>query len=257
MLPDERGRLLRIRTPEGIEFALPLAGPVTRALALSLDVACVIAISTGIGSVVRLLSLVSRDAASALSIAVYFVVSIGYGITTEWLWRGQTLGKRLLKLRVVDASGLRLTLPQVVVRNLLRPVDSLPAAYLVGGLASFLSSRAQRLGDLAANTVVIRAARRTEPDLGQLMRGAHNSFDTVPHLCARLRQHATAELASIALTALLRRDQLEPSARIALFARIAAELRALVPFPEQATEGLSDEQYVRNAADVLFRAAKT
>ncbi len=95
----------------------------------------------------------------ALVILGYFVVQVGYGIACEWLWRGQTVGKRLLRLRVMDAQGLHLQFSQVALRNLLRFVDSLPAFYLVGGLVSLLNSRAQRLGDFVANTIVIRASK--------------------------------------------------------------------------------------------------
>src|SRR5206468_9747860 len=95
----------------------------------------------------------------------YFVVSIGYTITCEWSWRGQTLGKRLLRLRVVDAEGLRLQFNQVVTRNLLRFVDSLPIFYFVGGVVCWFSPKCQRLGDIAANTVVICYPRIAEPDL--------------------------------------------------------------------------------------------
>ena len=66
---------------------------------------------------------------------LYFVVWIGYGILFEWFWRGQTPGKRLFRLRVMDVNGLRLQFHQILMRNLLRAVDSLPACYLVGGLA--------------------------------------------------------------------------------------------------------------------------
>ena len=74
----------------------------------------------------------------------------------EWYWRGQTVGKRVLKLRVMDEQALRLEFSQIVVRNLLRFVDFLPGLYLVGGTACVLSRRFQRLGDLAANTIVVR-----------------------------------------------------------------------------------------------------
>src|SRR5262249_47223485 len=148
------------------------------------------------------LAALSLDAARALLVALYFLVSVGYGMACEWFLRGQTIGKRLLKLRVVDAGGLKLTLPQVVVRNLLRPVDSLPVAYLVGGVASFLSPKGQRLGDLAAGTVVIAAERKKEPDLTQVMKGAHNSLEAAPHVVARLRQRVSPELAGVAVSAL-------------------------------------------------------
>ena len=116
----------------------------------------------------------------ALSILSYFVISIGYGILCEWAWRGQTVGKRMFRLRVVDAEGLRLQFNQVVTRNLLRAVDSLPFLYFIGGTVCWFSPRCQRLGDIAANTIVVRHLRQREPDLDQIMAGKYNSLRQYP-----------------------------------------------------------------------------
>src|SRR5205814_573295 len=113
---------------------------------------------------------------AALYTLGYFILSIGYGIASEWSWRGQTIGKKLFRLRVVDAEGLRLQFNQIVTRNLLRFVDSLPAFYFVGGVVSLLNPSCQRLGDIAANTIVIRNPRLAEPDLDQLLAGKYNSL---------------------------------------------------------------------------------
>ena len=134
---------LTIRTPEGIEFSLMLAGPVTRFLAWSVDLLVILATNKLLGVLLGVLGIISRDIAMAAAVLGYFIVSIGYGIVTEWYWRGQTLGKRLLRLRVTDVRGLQLRFSQIVIRNLLRFVDSLPVLYLVGGLACLINRRAQ------------------------------------------------------------------------------------------------------------------
>lgn len=244
---------LLIRTPEGIVFALPLAGPVTRFFAWLVDIACLGVISQLLRAAIQMLGWISEDFATALGILLFFVAQIGYGIGCEWLWRGQTLGKRLLRLRVMDAQGLQLQFSQVVIRNLLRAVDGLPMAYLVGGIACLVSQRAQRLGDLAANTIVVRHPQPRQPDLEQLLAGKFNSLRAHPHLEARLRQRVSPAEASAALQALIRRDELEPAARVQLFAELAAHFKSLVEFPPDTIEGIADEQYVRNVADVLFR----
>ncbi len=246
---------LTLRTPEGVVFALPLASPVARCLAWAVDFGCVAVASGAVGGALGLLGLASPDLARALAILSYFALSLGYGIALEWKWRGQTVGKRLLHLRVVDQEGLRTRFSQIAVRNLLRPLDMLPAYYGVGGAACLLSPRAQRLGDLAAGTVVVRQPPVAEPDLDQVGGERYNSFRDHPHLAARLRQRADPGLAALALRALLRRDRLEPAARVALFAELAGRLRELAAFPEEATLGLTDEQHVRNAVDVFFRPA--
>ena len=172
---------LTIKTPEGIEFSLLLAGPVTRFLAWCVDLACIMAILGMVGSITKAIAVLSADAAFSVMIFGYFAVPIIYGIATEWLWRGQTVGKRLLRLRVMDVQGLRLQFSQIVVRNLLRVVDTLPAFYLVGGVACLFSRKAQRLGDVAANTIVIRTPRISEPDLRQLATGKFNYLRAYPH----------------------------------------------------------------------------
>lgn len=248
-----RADVLTIRTPEGIVFSLPLAGPLTRFLAFSVDLAAVSVAGTVIGTVLGAFGVLSIDLARAFAGVAYFAISIGYGILAEWLWRGQTVGKRLLRLRVVDERGLRLQPSQIVVRNLLRFVDLLPVFYLVGGAAMVLTRRAQRLGDIAAGTVVVRALRPAEPDLDQVLAGKYNSLREHPHLAARLRQQVGPEEASLALRAVLRRDGLDPAARVALFRDLAAHFRPLVEFPPDSVEGIADEQYVRNVVDVVFR----
>jgi uncharacterized RDD family membrane protein YckC len=245
---------LHIRTPEGIVFSQWLAGPVPRCLAWCIDLMCIGLMTSILSKLAGLLALASENFAQALSILGFFIISIGYGIACEWGWRGQTLGKRLLRLRVVDAEGLRLQFNQVVTRNLLRFVDSLPLLYFVGGLSCWLSPRCQRLGDLAANTVVIRIPKLTEPDLDQLLAGKFNSLRQFPHLTARLRQNVTPAEAALALQSLLRRDEFDPVARVELFDSLARHFQAKVAFPSEALDGIADEQYLRNLVDVLYRS---
>jgi uncharacterized RDD family membrane protein YckC len=249
----ESTNTLRLRTPEGITFALPLAGPVTRLLASLVDFVLVLVVTSLLSIAVAALGWLAPDLARALATVSFFALQLGYPMATEWLWRGQTIGKRLLHLRVVDVQGLKLHFNQIAIRNLLRAVDILPGLYLVGGLAVLLSRRAQRLGDFAANTVVIRIPRLTQPDLEQLLAGKFNSLRTHPHLCARLRQQVSPDEAALALSALLRRDELDPVARVELFRELVGQLRARVEFPPEDIESLADEQYLRNVVDVLYR----
>jgi uncharacterized RDD family membrane protein YckC len=248
-----RTQALPIRTPEGIVFSQILAGPATRFLACIIDLLCVVALNWGVQTVLGLLGVIGGNVAYAMLTLGYFGISIGYGIFLEWLWRGQTIGKKLCRLRVVDAQGMRLQLDQVVTRNLLRAVDILPLFYFVGGLACWFSERCQRLGDIAANTIVIRTPEVSEPDLDQLLAGKFNSLRQHPHLAARLRQRVSPGEAATALRALMRRDEFEPAARVALFGQLAEHFQGKVAFPHEATEGLADEQYVRNVVDVIYR----
>jgi uncharacterized RDD family membrane protein YckC len=248
--------MLLIRTPEGVVFSQLLAGPMSRFLAWLIDLFVVLMVASLIGTGLALLNFLSFGLAEAFALLIQFVLMIGYAIYCEWFWRGQTLGKRMMRLRVVDAQGLRLKFSQIVIRNLLRFVDMLPLFYLVGGVACAVSRRAQRLGDLAANTIVVRIPKISEPNLDQLMAGKFNSLRAYPHLEARLRQRVSAQEAALALQALVRRDLLDPVARVELFSQIADHFRAKLSFPPEATEGITDEQYVRNIVDSLYRPSR-
>jgi uncharacterized RDD family membrane protein YckC len=244
---------LVIRTPEGIVFSQLLASPVSRFFAWFIDQLCIDVILSVLGMVIGFFGIVSLGFGIAFYVIGWFVVSIGYGIFLEWTWRGQTIGKRLFRLRVMDVEGMKLQFNQIVVRNLLRFVDSLPFVYFVGGVTCWLSTKCQRLGDIAANTIVIRSPTVHEPDLDQLLAGKFNSLRQFPHLAARLRQNTSPAEAGIALQALLRRDEFDPVARVEMFGELAAHFRTKVEFPAEATDGVADEQYLRNVVDVLYR----
>src|SRR6185369_16761462 len=134
-------------------------------------------------------------------------------------------------------------------------VDALPLFYLLGGAASLLSRYGQRLGDLAANTVVTHEQARYAPDLEQLAPARYNSLLAYPQLAARLRSLASPEAVGIAVRAIAQRDGYDPAARIELFQELAEYFRSLADFPEAAVEGLTDEQFVRSALRVVYAAA--
>src|SRR5262245_64593878 len=102
--------------------------------------------TTTLARIVGMLQLINSDAASTAYILGYFAITIGYSILLEWAWRGQTIGKRLLHLRVMDAARLRLQHDQIIVRNLLRFMNILPTFYFIGGLTCWLKRKCQRLG---------------------------------------------------------------------------------------------------------------
>lgn len=258
---------LEIRTAEGVSFSLPIAGPFSRGFALLVDLAIGAALALFalrvLGMLANALAMVPgigrvfSDLGTGAYILLQFGVFTCYGMFFEWVWRGQTPGKRLFGLRVVDERGLSLDGKQIVLRNLFRAVDILPSMfYLVGSVSCLLSKRCQRLGDLAAGTLVVREVKTTTPSLAGAALEGTNSFAGMPHLEARLRQNTTPEEARVALDALTRRDDLEPGHRLQVFARIADHFRDIAEFPEELTHGLSDEQYVRNVVETLFRRTK-
>lgn len=99
----------------------------------------------------------------------FSVAAFVYFWVCEARW-GQTLGKRLFELRVVRTDGGRVGAGAAFVRTVLRSVDFLPFAYLVAAIAVTTTARNQRLGDLAAGTVVVRphTVRVSEPATSRL-----------------------------------------------------------------------------------------
>ena len=104
-------------------------------------------------------------------IIVLFLIFAGYFIVFEWLWNGQTPGKRWLKLRVIREDGRPLTLWEAIARNLLRICDAVPGfilpVYSIGLIVIFLSGRDQRVGDIFAGTVVVRERTDEAPTFAE------------------------------------------------------------------------------------------
>lgn len=159
--------VLSIETPEMLELRLPLAGFGPRALAWLLDNIIIGFVLALVFLVVFLAVLAVAPAGSLSSIgsmALLFVIILVlalvlptlYYVGFETFWNGQTPGKRWLGIRVVRRGGLPLGAGQVVTRNLLRLVDQLPSNGIVGLFSFFATRYQQRIGDLAADTVVIR-----------------------------------------------------------------------------------------------------
>lgn len=258
----QRQHELRIQTQEGVTFALPLASPVTRCLALMIDLVTIIVCGSAAFTVMGVLLSVTgnfgmlADIVNTVFMLAYFAFSIGYFMVSEWIWQGQTVGKRMLRIRVMDVNALKLQPSQVVLRNLLRAIDMLPFFYFVGGVTSLLNRYSQRLGDLAAGTVVVRLLENHPPKFHDTLEGKFNSLRNYPNLEAALRQRCGPEESAIAYHAVLRRDIMDPMARTQLFKALALHFKERVTFPEDATFGLSDEQYVRNCLDSIHRKKK-
>lgn len=256
-MTSQRTNSLRIATPDGVVFDLPLAGPAARGAAVFIDYMVVAVIMNAISVALVPMAAFLPDMGTGMSILLFFAIQLLYAMTLEWFWGGRTIGKRLFQLRVIDDRGLRLRPSQVVLRNLMRSIDSMPAFYLVGGICSYFNRRCQRLGDLAAGTVVIRTPAPFHPPDDLLSSTRFNSFRSHPHLEARLRQLTHPQEVALAIDALRRRESIEPAARIEVFSQLADHFRAKLRFPDESTEGLTDEQYLRNIVDTMFRHASS
>jgi hypothetical protein len=143
-----------------------------------------------------------------------------------------------------------------MMRNLLRPIDMLPWGMVLGGTIAFFDSRHRRLGDMAAETVVVREVRRTLPQALAAQKARFNSFQANRPLQQRILTRITREERDLVLDLTVRRDQLDLSTREALFAQAAAYFRQRLALPED-LDHLSDEQTVMNLALVVQDAKFT
>jgi uncharacterized membrane protein SpoIIM required for sporulation/uncharacterized RDD family membrane protein YckC len=154
---------LGVATPERVAVELPIAGVGTRAMAWLIDVGFLflgaLAMYFGVTFVVTdplNVVLESSRLARILGAAGLFVALWVYWTTLEVLWEGQTIGKRLMKIRVVRLDGSPVTTLDSALRNLVRLVDFLPACYPVGLVVMLFDPRHRRVGDLVAGTVLVR-----------------------------------------------------------------------------------------------------
>jgi uncharacterized RDD family membrane protein YckC len=151
---------VRLVTPERIVFQYPLAGPFRRLCAYLVDLG-VLALLLIAAQLLSTVLTLGAPGGTGLFLVAFFVLVWGYGSTCEGLFNGQTLGKRLMGIRVVSDRGVPITGAQAVIRNLVGVVDGFaPFMYMPGLVCMFLTRRFQRLGDLAAGTMVVVEQRR-------------------------------------------------------------------------------------------------
>lgn len=169
--PDQ----LSIDTPEQVAIRFPVAGVGSRFLAVLTDSAVqVVAYAVLILVFVLIATSAPKTASGAFThtgekwlvaglILFHFLMYWGYFTLFETFWNGQTPGKKLLKIRVIQQSGRQITFFEAMTRNLLRVVDMLPGFYLIGVIAMLSNRQHQRLGDLAASTLVVHERLSDEP----------------------------------------------------------------------------------------------
>ena len=157
--PDED---MVVATPELVAFSYEIAGIGSRFVAALLDLLVALAIFIALGATAAYAANVTGNATLFILLFVLgsFALTYGYFWASEYAFNGQTLGKRAARLRVVGTNGEPLSFSQAGIRNLIRFIDFLPGWYAAGLVCLFINGRGQRLGDLAAGTVVVRERRR-------------------------------------------------------------------------------------------------
>jgi uncharacterized RDD family membrane protein YckC len=148
---------LVVATPERVSFGYQVAGLGTRAIAQILDLLILTGVLLGITFAAIAISQAGFDTvAFLLALLGGFVVVFGYFWACEAFWSGQTIGKKVFRLRAVGDRGEPMTFMQAGIRNVVRIVDFLPYGYGVGMVVLFVNGKGKRLGDLAAGTIVVK-----------------------------------------------------------------------------------------------------
>lgn len=179
----ETEETLIIETPERVPLHFALASIGNRFLAVAIDhfiqYLTIVLISLAILSFAGLTSNLFKEGffqetpkwTVAILIIIIFALFSGYFVFFEWLWNGQTPGKRLMKLRVIREDGRPITLWEALARNLLRIFDAVPGfvlpVYSIGLITIFMSRRDQRIGDMFAGTVVVRERTDEAPTFAE------------------------------------------------------------------------------------------
>ncbi len=245
-------------TSEKVPFTYQVAGLGSRLLAWLVDL--------GVFAILMLMGVMIGGALErgrgglGMGVAMLwiFVVQWGYFLLFEWLWRGQTPGKRLVGIRVIQWQGAGLGFGHAAVRNILRYADGLPLPtvipllYGVGFLVAACNRENRRLGDLAAGTLVVYVETQPRP-VGILQERTEASRARATLARQRL-EHLTRKQKETVLDLCLRRDQLRIRERARLFSAAAAYFKDHLDLAPREYE--SDERFILQLADVLSSDAR-
>ncbi len=204
---------LSLITPEGIRLRLTPAGPTVRAFAWVIDLLVWCAILIVLSMLSALLSSTVGDSktTSGFMLIGMFVSYWGYPILCEVYWRGATVGKRAMGIKVVRSDGLPVGWRESVLRNLLLVADFLPALYVTGLVCMLSDTQFRRLGDWVAGTQVIYVEKVNQ-------RGVPNTTPPQPLPFALTPQQQSA------LVDLFEREPTLPIARLIELGTIAQPL---------------------------------
>jgi uncharacterized RDD family membrane protein YckC len=234
-----------VATPERVSFDYQVAGLGTRAIAQVLDLLILAGVLLAIFFVAVGLGVATgSEALFNLTFGVgSFVVVFGYFWVSEAIWSGQTIGKKVFRLRAVGDRGEPLTFAQAGIRNIVRVVDFMPYGYGVGLVVLFVNGKGKRLGDLAAGTIVVKdsdyvglwqlpGARSAPPAHG---RSPSAAFPPPPPAFAAATpaeltiRRLDPELRRLVSSYARRRPDLPLELRAQLASQVQASLRAAVP----------------------------
>jgi uncharacterized RDD family membrane protein YckC len=246
--------LHQVITTEKVAISYRVAGMGSRFLAWLVDLGLLILLGLMGALAGGVLDMARAGVGSAVIFVWVFVLQWGYFLLFEWLWAGQTPGKRLMGIRVIQEQGTGISFYQAAVRNVLRVADGLPLlsvvalAYGLGFVVAACNRQQRRLGDLAAGTLVVHMERKTRavrplPDAPALPDRALAAL-----VRQRLHQLDRRQQQTL-LDVCLRRDQLPLRDRARLFRQVADYFERRLSLTRD--EYQSDEKFVLQLAALV------
>ncbi|MCC3653593.1 RDD family protein [Streptomyces sp. S07_1.15] len=246
-------------TGEAVVLGLRPAKLPSRTLAVVIDLLVAFALYVAVTmALTAAVSSLDEAAQAAVSVAAFMLILVGVPIAVETLTRGRSLGKLVCGLRVVRDDGGPIRFRHALVRGAVGAVEIIMTFGVIAVIASLVSARGRRLGDVFAGTLVVRErvpAQRTGavPQAPPWLHGRFTGLDLsrVPDaLWLAIRQYLT------------RMDQLDPDVGGPLAQRLAADLAAATGAPVPADvppamylAGVVSERQTRDAQRVLPVAA--
>ncbi len=287
-----------VLSAENVFFEIETAGLAARFGAALIDITLqflVIGLVSTLGALLATYVLPIEDWAKwmlytggAIYLLFLFLVIYAYYFFFEWLWDGQTPGKRALHLRVIQSNGMPITYWHAFLRNVIRIADFLPLMYGVGAVVGVLDTNNRRVGDLLAGTIVARERNYAEKNkildikiaVDQFLNigapiqksstapvalstlqavetaaAAHAESETDAEVAAILRR-LNAQDYELARDFLMRRESLPTAARMRLAQSLATRLIAKLgdAIPDGSTpdlEGALAEEFLQSIVEKL------
>lgn len=180
----------QLMPPEGVPLTMQIAGVGVRLGAQTLDIVLTVLAFGSFMVVLAFVGITGPHTITAIGALLFFAIRVPYYILTELLWNGQTLGKRIMKIKVVSHDGGPLTTHALVLRNMMKEAE----VFLPGTLVLMLDADSPVASLLAFGWILtcllIPAFDRYKRRLGDMMAGTHVIHLPVPVLLKDLASEA-------------------------------------------------------------------
>jgi uncharacterized RDD family membrane protein YckC len=225
---------LSVQSVTGVDLTLSIAGAGTRSYAFVIDwhIRLLLACAWLLVAAVAQIKITWRTHDGLLSLLPAAIIYFLYHPVIEVLTGGQTPGKRMAGVRILARDGSQPSTTALLLRNVFRLIDSLPATYMVGLTTCFLTRQRIRLGDMAAGTLLVLDNAAAEASLLRIERLAAFStlsleaLELIDQVLERWQSLEPANRGQVARSLLLR---LDPQADAANLAQLSdAQLRDML-----------------------------